>query len=138
MFSLWLAAVAAVLAIAMTAGSAFAGSAKTTRIEPRPYAGAIVTIESGVRVFRPLPPTKHVIINPGHGARINLNETTVNKRTTINSRQHITIDDRRGSGYFRSSAGLFVGNRLGVRRFRGIRRFRGGPRRFRNRARSGH
>ena len=36
----------------------------TTRIEPRPFYGATVTIEAGVRVFRPLPPHDRVIINP--------------------------------------------------------------------------
>ena len=38
--------------------------AYTTRIEPRPIYGAVVTIEHGVRVCRPLPPTTHLIINP--------------------------------------------------------------------------
>ena len=37
----------------------------TTRIEPRPFYGAVVTIEEGVRVFRPLPPVRHMIVNPG-------------------------------------------------------------------------
>jgi|GEM_PF-5385779 len=36
----------------------------TTRIEPQPYQGATVTIEHNVRVYRPLPAIKHVIINP--------------------------------------------------------------------------
>jgi hypothetical protein len=36
----------------------------TTRIEPRPFYGATVTIEHGVRVFRPLPRHDRVIINP--------------------------------------------------------------------------
>jgi hypothetical protein len=36
----------------------------TTRIEPRPIYGAVVTIEHGVRVYRPVPPTTHLIINP--------------------------------------------------------------------------
>ena len=40
--------------------------ADTTRIEPRPFYGATVTIEDGVRVFRPLPPHDRIIIvNPG-------------------------------------------------------------------------
>jgi hypothetical protein len=43
---------------------AFGQQAYTTRIETRPYYGAIVTIEHGVRVTRPLPPTQHLIINP--------------------------------------------------------------------------
>lgn len=56
---------------------AVAQEAQTTRIEPRAFYGATVTLEEGVRVFRPLPPHKNVVINPG-GAPVNLsfNETT--------------------------------------------------------------
>lgn len=43
---------------------AVAQEAYTTRIEPHRYYGAVVSLEAGVRVFRPLPPTRHVIINP--------------------------------------------------------------------------
>lgn len=39
--------------------------AVTTRIETRPFYGATVTLEEGVRVFRPLPRHDRVIINPG-------------------------------------------------------------------------
>ena len=39
---------------------------RTTRIEPRPVYGAIITLEAGVRVFRPLPPHDRIIINPGN------------------------------------------------------------------------
>lgn len=54
----------------------------TTRIETRPFYGAIVTIEEGVRVFRPLPGPERVIINPGGRTPLSLgfNETTVNER----------------------------------------------------------
>lgn len=55
------------LAAAAVAGSAVGAvgqDAHTTRIETRPYYGAVVTIEHGVRVTRPLPPDQHVIINP--------------------------------------------------------------------------
>ena len=45
----------------------------TTRIEPRPFYGATVTIEAGVRVFRPLPPHDRVIINPGNATPLTLN-----------------------------------------------------------------
>ena len=44
--------------------AALAQGAHTTRIETRPYYGAVVTIENGVRVWRPVPPTTHLIINP--------------------------------------------------------------------------
>lgn len=54
----------ALLTGVVAAGSAAAGDARTTRIEPRGFYGATVSIESGVRVFRPLPRTTHVIINP--------------------------------------------------------------------------
>ncbi len=43
---------------------AVAEEAHTTRIETRPYYGAVVSIENGVRVYRPIPPTTHLIINP--------------------------------------------------------------------------
>lgn len=63
MSKVWICALAAA-ATALGAMPAQAQEARTTRIEPRPFYGAIVTIESGVRVFRPMPPTKHVIVNP--------------------------------------------------------------------------
>ncbi|KAB2915492.1 MAG: hypothetical protein F9K29_13145 [Hyphomicrobiaceae bacterium] len=49
---------------------AFAQQAYTTRIEPRPFYGATVTLEEGVRVFRPLPPHDRVIINTGNSTPI--------------------------------------------------------------------
>ena len=58
-------ATVAVVAL-LTTGSVHAQStASTIRIEPRPYYGATVTLEQGVRVWRPLPPVKQVIVNPG-------------------------------------------------------------------------
>jgi hypothetical protein len=53
----------AAVAAALT-GSAQAQTAHTTRIETRPVFGATVTIEHGVRVYRPVPPTDHLIVNP--------------------------------------------------------------------------
>lgn len=61
------------------AGSVAAGDARTTRIEPRGFYGATVSIEAGVRVFRPLPRTTHVIINP--------NKTPLN--LTIEESRHV-------------------------------------------------
>lgn len=43
---------------------ASAADSVTTRIEPRPYYGAVVTVENGVRVYRPLPHHDRIIINP--------------------------------------------------------------------------
>ena len=67
--SVFLAAIAANLG-----AGASAQDATTTRIETRPFYGATVTIEEGVRVFRPLPPHRHIIINPG--AKTPLNESS--------------------------------------------------------------
>jgi hypothetical protein len=50
---------------ACMAASAAQADAVTTRIETRPFYGATVTLEEGVRVFRPLPSHDRVIINPG-------------------------------------------------------------------------
>ncbi len=66
-------------------------SAETVRIEPRPYTGAMVTLEHGVRVFRPLPPTSRVIINPGGATPLSLgfNETNVYEyRRSYNYHKH--------------------------------------------------
>jgi hypothetical protein len=57
-------ALLAALAAAAAAPSAALAESSTIRIEPRPYQGATVTIEHNVRVYRPLPTIKQVIINP--------------------------------------------------------------------------
>jgi hypothetical protein len=57
--------------IALSSLSAFAQV--TTRIETRPAYGATVTLEHGVRVYRPLPPQDRVIINPGGKTPLLLN-----------------------------------------------------------------
>lgn len=79
----------AIAALAAGAAAAFAAPAVaqeafTTRIEPRPFYGAVVTMESGVRVFRPLPPTRQVIVNPGGQTPLNLGyyDTRVTEHST--------------------------------------------------------
>ncbi|HMN38678.1 MAG TPA: hypothetical protein PKD49_13350 [Hyphomicrobium sp.] len=74
---------AAAAGLALTAAAACAQS--TTRIETRPFYGATVTIESGVRVFRPLPPERHVIVNPEGKTPLSLgfNETNVYERRVV-------------------------------------------------------
>ena len=67
-----LAASAATLLIA--AASAHAEDSSTTRILPYNVYGATVTVEQGVRVFRPLPPEGHVIVNPGGRTPLSLND----------------------------------------------------------------
>src|SRR6185503_8270320 len=59
-------------AVVLLPVSASASDATTTRIETRPFYGATVTLEAGVRVFRPLPPHSKVIINPNGKTPVNL------------------------------------------------------------------
>jgi hypothetical protein len=62
------------LAVSLSLVPTFAfAQAVTTRIETRPYYGAIVTVEKGVRVWRALPAHDRIIINPDGKARVNIN-----------------------------------------------------------------
>jgi hypothetical protein len=45
---------------------------RLTRVEPRPFYGATVTVEHGVRVYRSLPPHRDVVIAPQDGPPIDL------------------------------------------------------------------
>lgn len=78
---------AAVALTSFVSGSVSSASAEafTTRIEPRPFYGATVTLEEGVRVIRPLPPERQVIINPGNATPLSLgfNETNVYEQRSI-------------------------------------------------------
>lgn len=58
---------------------AVAGDASTVRIEPRPFYGATITLEAGVRVFRPLPAPKYVVINPDNKTPLALSLSEVNE-----------------------------------------------------------
>ncbi|MBN9282449.1 MAG: hypothetical protein J0H37_09385 [Hyphomicrobium denitrificans] len=48
--------------LAMTGAASADGF--TARIVTQPYYGAVTTLEHGVRVIRPLPPERYVIVNP--------------------------------------------------------------------------
>ncbi len=64
----------AIAALGLLAATTSAGAqAVTTRIETRPYYGAITTIEHGVRVTRALPPHDRIIINPNGATPLSLN-----------------------------------------------------------------
>lgn len=81
---------AALIALSATglASAALASDATTTRIEPRAYYGAVVTIEHGVHVYRPVPPTTHMIINPGGQTPLNLSEQNVKVQETSTSQNY--------------------------------------------------
>jgi hypothetical protein len=71
----FIAPAAACAAAAFVAGHAHAAddNAHTTRIENSNVYGATVTMEEGVRVFRPLPSERHVIVNPEGRTPLSLN-----------------------------------------------------------------
>src|SRR5215510_10953778 len=77
------------VSVCAVAPAAFAESS-TTRIETRPFYGATVTLEEGVRVFRPLPPTKNMIINPEGRTPLNLTieDVRVTEERNINHFHH--------------------------------------------------
>ncbi|MEO1206733.1 MAG: hypothetical protein AAFV45_10405 [Pseudomonadota bacterium] len=94
----YFAILASAVVLVLTANLAMAQSG-TTRIEPRPYVGAIVTIEQGVRVFRPLPPTNRVIINPNGATPLTLGfseSNVVQRGGNVNVQQNV----RGGYGYY--------------------------------------
>ena len=45
------------------------------RVEPRPYYGAVVTVEHGVRVYRPLPRQEMMVISPDPRTPVTINYT---------------------------------------------------------------
>jgi len=96
--------IAAIAALALAAPAA--AESYTTRIEPRPFYGATVTIEEGVRVFRPLPTQRHVIINPGGQTPLNLsyNDTRVTEHSTSTNHNY-NYDSGAGGGYYGGSFG---------------------------------
>jgi hypothetical protein len=65
----------------------------TVQIEPRPTYGATVTVEEGVRVFRPLPGPRQVIVNPNRtplmldmGAHTTVNQVNSNSSVVVRRR----------------------------------------------------
>lgn len=88
------------LAGVLSVGSAAAKEAKTIRIEPRAWQGATISLEAGVRVYRPLPRTTHVIVNPNK-TPVNLTIKDVNKRIT-------------NTNIFRSDGGISGGSVFGL------------------------
>jgi len=67
-----LALAATVIGAGLAFGLPASAESVTTRIEPRPFYGATVTLEAGVRVFRPLPPHDRIIINPNNATPLTI------------------------------------------------------------------
>ncbi len=103
--------IAAALSVSAAAVTPVLAQSSTIRIEPRPYYGAVVTLEQGVRVWRPLPPTSHMIINPT-GAPVHVNVTDV--RETVNHTGPAYAPPGQASAYGYpgyGAAGYFAGRR---------------------------
>ena len=75
----------------LVASASGALAQQTTRIETRPYYGAVVTIEQGVRVYRPVPPTTHLIVNPDGATPLEIN---VGAGTSLRRSSTTTNTDR--------------------------------------------
>ena len=90
--------VVAAAAVALFVLPARADDSYTTRIEPRNVYGATVTIEEGVRVFRPLPTERQVFVNPGGMTPLYLefDETRVRQESSSTNNFY---DDRDASPY---------------------------------------
>ncbi|MDX2159168.1 MAG: hypothetical protein SFW09_21905 [Hyphomicrobiaceae bacterium] len=80
----------------------------TTRIETRPFYGATVTLEEGVRVFRPLPPHGRVIINPGGATPLNLNYEE--HRSVSHSYTHEQAAGRQADGDASRGTAAYLGD----------------------------
>lgn len=61
---------------ALTGAGVSAEEAHTTRIVAEPVYGATVTVEHGVNVYRPVPPTTHLIVNSDEAATVILGAAT--------------------------------------------------------------
>ena len=111
----------ALLAGLAVATSAIANDPRSTRIEPRDFYGATVSIEAGVRVFRPLPPATHVIVNP-NGTPLSL---SFEESRHVYEQNHYRKSGDAGSGApvnnhaAAASGGFPVGVRNRARRGRG-------------------
>jgi hypothetical protein len=80
-----------------------ATAASLTRIETAPvYGAATVTVEHGVQVYRPLPPLRHMILNPEGRTPLNL---TIEDRNVVVQHHHYGVPSEGTS----DGAGRFVG-----------------------------
>jgi len=123
--------IAMAAALVALSEAASADNSFTTRIEGRPVYGAVTTVEHGVRVIRPLPPVRQVIINPNRTPlSLEYNDTRI-------------YDYGAGGGYGRTVRGQYSGayNEDGPiysYPLYGRRYWRGGHRGFRHRGPGHH
>lgn len=119
---------AALAAFGLFASPACAES-YTTRIEPRPFYGAIVTIEEGVRVFRPLPPERQIIINPNNATplSVNINDTRISEHRVIENNGAVSEGTAEPNRYYGAAWGIGGGRGLRGHGAHGHHSGHGGP-----------
>jgi hypothetical protein len=98
----------------LLAGASAAAAASLTRIETRPFYGATVTIEEGVRVFRPLPPHRHIIINPDGKTPLNL--TFEERNVVVHQYQYTETEPADDRFRYGGGFGFVPGDRFKHRR----------------------
>lgn len=91
-------ALSMIAAAALALAAAPVSAQTLTRIETKPFYGAVVTIEEGVRVFRPLPATGHVIINPDGRTPLNVSINEV-REVPAGGGYPVTGGGYEGNGY---------------------------------------
>ena len=116
----------ALAAIIALPAASLASASELIRIEPRPYYGAVVSIESGVRVYRGLPAQSLMIINPDNKTPVSLNfSRSVEHRAPIESAPIYGGGDG-GEGGIRYGGGAFYPG-LGTNPTRNRRNVAGTP-----------
>jgi hypothetical protein len=125
----------AIAPVMLTLSGGASADGFTTRIVTQPYYGAVTTLEHGVRVIRPLPPDRYVIVNPNRTPlALSFNENTVYdySSTAANSgRSDLGVTNPDGPIYTYPSYGPgYWKQRNGARHFRNGHsgHFTGGPR----------
>ena len=104
----------AVAALLMAPVALPASASELIRIEPRPYYGAVVSIEGGVRVFRGLPTQSLMIINPDNKTPVSLNFTR-----SIEHKAADTSSNNNGGGSSNDNNGS-SGNSRGAASYSGL------------------
>ncbi|AGK59143.1 hypothetical protein HYPDE_37358 [Hyphomicrobium denitrificans 1NES1] len=94
----------------------------TTRIVTQPYYGAVTTLEHGVRVIRPLPPDRYVIVNPNR-TPLALSFSENNVYDYSSNAADSTYNGRSDLGAYNPDGPIYTYPSYGRRFFRGQRGF---------------
>ena len=80
------------------------------RVEPRPYYGAVVTVEHGVRVYRPLPRQVMTVISPDPRTPVNVTYNKIVENRSYETPAAVSSDGGyRGDYGYGGGGGLYGG-----------------------------